>query len=136
MSSTTRTQRLVPYLSYADAPAAIDFLCRAFGFEERFRYPMDDGRIGHAELVYRGEVLMLASVYEGFGESPLHLPSTNAFVYMYVDDIEAHHARALAAGATIVAEPAEDHGTTIYRALDPEGHRWLFAAIREDASAT
>ena len=78
---------------------------------------------------------MLASVYEGFGESPLRLPCTNAFVYVYVDDIAAHHARAAAAGATIVAEPAEDHGTTIYRAMDPEGHRWIFAAIVPEAIA-
>ena len=41
------TQRVIPYLAYADAPAAIDFLCRAFGFEERFRVPMPDGRVAH-----------------------------------------------------------------------------------------
>src|SRR5215510_6705449 len=96
-------QRIIPYLSYADAPAAIDFLCRAFGFEERFRYPMPDGRIGHAELTYLGNVVMLASSWEGFGDSPLHLPSVHGQVYCWVDDVDAHFANARAAGATVVA---------------------------------
>ena len=41
-------QRVIPYLVYADAAAAIDFICNAFGFEERYRFPMPDGSIGHA----------------------------------------------------------------------------------------
>ena len=81
-------QRIIPYLSYADAPAAIDFLCKAFGFEERFRYPMPDGRVGHAELGYRDNVVMLASAYEGFGESPLRLPAVHGQVYCFVEDVE------------------------------------------------
>lgn len=128
--------RIVPYLSYADAPAAIAFLCKAFGFQERFRYPMEDGRIGHAELTYRGSTLMLASVYEGFGESPLRLSGTNSFVYMYVDDVDAHYAAALAGGATLIGEPAEDHGTRLYRALDLEGHRWMFARPLQSTQAS
>src|SRR6266850_1351361 len=87
-------QRIIPYLSYADAPAAIAFLCKAFGFEERFRYPMPDGRIGHAELGYQDNVVMLASAYEGFGESPLRLPAVHAQVYCFVDDVDSHFARA------------------------------------------
>ena len=50
MSEQARYQRVIPYLGYADAPAALEFLCNAFGFEETMRMPMDDGRIGHAEL--------------------------------------------------------------------------------------
>ena len=120
-------QRIIPYLSYADAPAAIGFLCKAFGFEERFRYPMPDGRIGHAELGYQDNVVMLASANEGFGESPLRLPAVHAQVYCFVDDVDAHFARAREAGATVVGEPKNEHGTRFYRAVDPEGHRWIFA---------
>ena len=62
------SQRLIPYLAYSDAPAALAFLSRAFGFEEKFRFPMPDGRIGHAELTLDGQVvLMLASVYPEMG---------------------------------------------------------------------
>lgn len=128
-------QRLVPYLIYADAPAAIRFLCDAFGFAERFRYPMDDGRIGHAELVYEGNVLMLASIFEGFGDSPLHLPTVSCTLYCYVDDVDAHYRRAQQAGATLIGEPVEEHGMRSYRATDPEGHRWVFATPLEGGAS-
>lgn len=126
--------RLIPYLIYADAPAAIEFLCRAFGFSERMRYPMPDGRVGHCELSYEGNTLMLASVFDGFGDSPLHLPSVPCSLYCLVDDIHAHYARALEAGATVCGEPVEEHGTRAYRALDLEGHHWLFASPLQQAS--
>ena len=119
-------QRLVPYLAYADAPGALEFLTRAFGFEEKFRFPMPDGRIGHAELTLGGEVvLMLASVYSEMGfASPADLPAVPSQIFCYVDDVDAHHERARAAGATIAAEPKDEpHGDRMYRAVDPEGHR-------------
>jgi uncharacterized glyoxalase superfamily protein PhnB len=127
----TSVQRLVPYLIYRDAPAAIDFLCRAFSFVERLRYPMPDGRVGHAELTFDGQLMMLASAARGFGASPLDLEAVHGLVYCRVDDLDAHFVRARDAGATIVVEPEEAHGERIYRALDPEGHRWLFAASKE-----
>jgi len=121
-------QRIVPYILYADAPAAIDFLCEAFGFEERFRLPMPDGRVGHAELGLGGDVLMLATAYPEMGlASPLDLPAVPCQVHCYVDDVDAHHARARAAGATVLGEPEDQfYGDRVYRALDPEGHRWVF----------
>jgi uncharacterized glyoxalase superfamily protein PhnB len=127
MASRNGIQCIVPSLAYADAPAAIKFLSEAFGFEETFRYPMPDGRVGHAELIYEGNMLMLASVYEGFGETPLKLPMTSCTLWCYVADVDAHYARALEAGATITSEMIEDHGMRFYRASDPEGHRWVFA---------
>jgi PhnB protein len=125
--SFKRSQRIIPYLSYRDAPAAIDFLCKAFGFEQRLRHPMPDGRIGHAELALAGDVVMLASSYEGFGSSPLDLEGITAQVFVWVDDVDAHFQAARAAGATIVAEPTTEHGHRSYRAMDPEGQRWRFA---------
>jgi PhnB protein len=134
MLPTSGQQRIVPYLIYSDAPKAIQFLCEAFGFKERFRYPMEDGRVGHAELVYEGNVLMLASIFEGFGTSPLELPTVSCTLYCYVDDVDAHYAHALARGATITAEPREEHGMRRYRVSDPEGHRWVFATLLEGAA--
>ena len=119
-------QTVTPYLFYRDAPAAIEFLTAAFGFVEQFRYPMDDGRIGHAELVHNGGVVMLASVFEGFGTTPLDLPNVHSQVQCVVTDIDAHFERARRGGATIVSEPTEQHGSRRYRAIDPEGHRWIF----------
>jgi uncharacterized glyoxalase superfamily protein PhnB len=128
-------QRIVPRLTYEDAAAAIDFLCRAFGFEEQFRYPMPDGRIGYAEVGYEGHVVALASVWHGFGDTPLRLPAVHGQIACFVDDVDAHFARARDAGATIVAEPIHEHGRRSYRALDLEGHRWIFSKLEDPAPA-
>lgn len=123
-------QRFVPLLSYADAAAAIDFLCGAFGFQETFRMPMADGRIGHAELSHHGHKVMLASEWTPAGlVSPRALSGVHCQIHCQVDDVEAHYRRARAAGATIVGEPADQpYGERTYRALDPEGHRWIFGS--------
>jgi uncharacterized glyoxalase superfamily protein PhnB len=122
-------QRIIPYLAYRDAPAAIDLLCRAFGFEEKFRMKMDDGRIGHCELTLLGNTLMLATAFPEFGlVSPTDLPALPCQIMVVVDDVDAHHERARAAGVTIAAAPADQpHGSRIYRAVDGEGHRWIFS---------
>ena len=123
-----RRQRIVPALSYDDAPAMIEFLCRAFGFVERFRLDMPDGSIGHASLVYGDGEVTLASAYpEGGLGGPGRLPHLHASVTVYVDDVDAHYARAVAEGATILQEPEDQfYGDRTYRAADPEGGRWWF----------
>ena len=134
-SLTPAPQRVVPYLAYADAPAAITFLCDAFGFEEHYRHPMPDGRLGHAELSLEGEVvLMLASSYPEMGHaSPTKLPAIHSQVHCFVDDVDAHHEQAKGVGATISAEPEDQfYGDRVYRAVDLEGHHWMFATrVRE-----
>ena len=122
------TQRIIPYIVYNDAVAAIEFLCNAFGFEERFRMPMPDGKIGHAELSYQDNVVMLATAVSEMGlASPQDLPAKHGSVACYVDDVDAHFAHAKDAGATIVTEPEDQfYGDRSYRAKDPEGHDWSF----------
>jgi PhnB protein len=126
--------QLVPMLAYDDAPAAIDFLTKAFGFEELFRFEMPDGDIGHAELGWEGVRLMLASTFPAMGfRSPLRANGYYSQLLVYVEDVDAHHERAREAGATITVPPTDqDHGGRMYRASDPEGHRWLFTT-RADA---
>jgi uncharacterized glyoxalase superfamily protein PhnB len=126
-------QNVTPYLIYRDAPGAIGFLTRAFGFVEKFRFPMDDGRIGHAELTSGDGSVMLASEFDGFGRSPLDLPDVHGQTYCMVADIDAHFSRARANGATLTSEPASRDGTRMYRAIDPEGHRWIFAQPEEQS---
>jgi uncharacterized glyoxalase superfamily protein PhnB len=133
-------QAVVPMLSYEDAAAAIEFLSRAFGFLERTRVE-SGGRIGHAELTLGDGLVMLASPHAGYA-SPRTLraesetarrsydvPWTIDGVFVYVDDVDAHFARARDAGATILSEPTDvpPAGIRNYRAEDPEGHRWMFA---------
>ena len=121
-------QYIVPYLSYADASAAIEFICAAFGFEKGLLIPMGDDKIGHAELHHAGETLMLASEYAPARmKSPKNAGAVTAALSIYVDDVDVHYERAKAAGAEIVEEPADQfYGDRVYTALDPEGHRWSF----------
>ena len=128
-------QQIVPMLVYADAPAAIEFLCTAFGFEKLYQLDMPDGAVGHAELGMGDSVLMLATVWEAAGmKSPKDIPGPHSQVNVYVDDVDAHCNRAREAGAIIAAEPEDQfYGARIYRAVDPEGHRWIFSQHVKDS---
>jgi uncharacterized glyoxalase superfamily protein PhnB len=134
------TQRLVPFLGYEDAAAAIDWLCTAFGAVENaeFRQTSEDGTIGHAELDLEGSTIFL-STPAGYTGSRTHRESCeierrmhdNPWVidglFVEVEDVDAHHARAVEAGATVVRAPEEPGiGYRIYTAEDLEGHRWMF----------
>lgn len=124
-----------------DAAAMIDWLCRAFDFEVRLRVEGEEGRIAHSELTYGDGVIMVGEERRGatqrFGAdaaSPLSVGGANTQGLMiYVDDVDAHCARARAAGARIADEPqVHDYGEGYwadrsYGAVDPEGHLWWFA---------
>lgn len=127
---TNAPQRIFPMLAYDNAPAAMDFLCSAFGFRERSRMNMPDGTIGHAEIELHGSVVMLATTWKAGGmASPKDLSALPSQLFCVVDDIDAHFQRARDAGAIIVTEPEnQDYGFRSYRAIDQEGHRWLFAS--------
>ncbi len=129
-SGSGRQQKFIPMLAYADAEAALEFLCVAFGFEETMRLEMPDGRIGHAEVALGDHIVMLASAYPEMGfQSPLKLGAVPSQLMCWIDDVDAHHARARAAGAVIAVPPMDqDHGARVYRAIDLEGHRWIFAS--------
>jgi len=117
-------QRMIPYLLYEDAPAAIAFLDKAFGFKEKFRFAMDDGNVGHAEVEYKDNVVMLATATDAMGhKSPKSLPAKHGFVMVYVDDVDAHYEQAKAAGAKITKELEDQfYGDRTYGADDLEGH--------------
>jgi uncharacterized glyoxalase superfamily protein PhnB len=126
--------RISSSLVYQDAAKAIDWLCRAFGFEVRLKVEGDDGKIVHSELTLGGGVIMVGS--EGrrpLRNSPRSIGDVNTQSLMvYVDNVDAHCARARAAGAQILEEPSvHDYGKEYwadrtYEAQDLEGHRWWF----------
>lgn len=124
------TQRIFPMLAYRDAPAALEFLSSAFGFEETMRMEGENGTIGHAELEMGGQRLMLASAWRDAGMvPPFELPGVPSQLRVQVDDVDAHFRRAVEAGATVIDQPADqEYGERTYRATDPEGHRWIFAS--------
>jgi uncharacterized glyoxalase superfamily protein PhnB len=136
------TQRIVPMVAYEDAAAAIDWLTQAFGFTEREgqRYTADDGTVGHAELERDGAIVMLATPNADYQSPKRHRETCEAArrwqanpwvvdgLFVAVDDVDAHHAQAVSAGAAVI-RPLEDSpeaGMRLYTAEDPEGHRWMF----------
>ena len=133
------TQRVVPFLGYEDASAAIEWLERAFGFtEDREARYEKDGVITHAELDVGGVTIYLSTPAGYASPRTLREDSDlarraydNPWVidghFVQVDDVDAHCERARAAGATILREPEEPGiGQRIYSAEDLEGHRWMF----------
>jgi uncharacterized glyoxalase superfamily protein PhnB len=129
-------QRIVPYLYYADGSAALDFLCQAFGFEERLATRRGDGTLMHAELGFGGNTVMLGTPLDEDGQPQVPEPTErrHSGVLCYVDDVDAHCARARAAGARIASPPADQaYGARTYTAVDPEGHQWFFSTRREES---
>ncbi len=125
--------RVAPYLLYEDAGAALDWLAKAFGFVEVQRLDGPDG-VAHAEMAVADSRIMLGNPGPDF-KSPKHLGAVTHNTYVYVDDIEAHFARAKAAGATILDEVEEQfYGDKRYGVEDPEGHVWYFAEHVRDVS--
>lgn len=129
-------QLLIPCLRYEDAPAAIDFLCRGFGFE-RHAVHVDDADpsiIRHAQLRLGDGMVMLSSARRDEAQAlyrwktPAEAGGVTGCICCVVDDPDAHHARAKAAGAEIVTEPHDNEGYPgrSYNCRDPEGNDWDF----------
>jgi uncharacterized glyoxalase superfamily protein PhnB len=130
------SQTIFPALRYRDPDAAIEFLKRAFGAGEHAVYRRDDGSIQHAQLELEGGIVMLGEYSsEGrlAGEPPNPLASTIS-LYVVVTDPDAHHARAVAAGANIVRELEDmDYGSREYSVRDLEGNLWSFGTYDPSA---
>lgn len=127
-------QTVTPYLLYEDVAAAIDWLCGAFGFEERLRFADGSGIVTHAELTLGGGEVFLGHPGPDY-RSPRELGAFTHLVHVYVDDVDAHCARAVEAGAPVLGELQDTpYGDRRYDTEDLEGHRWSFAqAVREVA---
>jgi uncharacterized glyoxalase superfamily protein PhnB len=122
------TATIVPTLRYRHAPAAIEFLCRAFGFEKKLVVPGDDGgTIVHAQLVLGNGMIMLSSDLDSeFGRLMTHPDQIGGAetqsAYVIVADIDAHYRKAKTEGAEIVIDIADqEYGGRVYTCRDPEG---------------
>ena len=119
---------ITPYLLYQDAGAALDWLAKAFGLRKTGQVFKDaDGRVTHAEMTLGDAVLMLGSPGPDF-KNPKVLGHATQNLYVDVDDVDKHHARAVE-GRRNDHRGAQDtfYGARRYGAEDPEGHRWYFA---------
>ncbi|MGN7724571.1 VOC family protein [Luteimonas sp. 22616] len=133
-SAADTTATIIPCLRYRDAFAAIDWLCRAFGFEKQAVYA-DGDTVHHAQLTFGNGMIMLGSADnasdwgrqiaqpEEIGKRETQSPC------VIVRDTDAHYARAKAAGAQIVMDISDqDYGGRGYSCRDLEGHLWWFGS--------
>jgi len=136
MSNTD--QQIIPMLAYEDGVAAMDWLCRVFGFEEKTRMLDNNGRLAHGEISLGNSVIMLATPTPDY-QSPKHhrqvcedaakwyaVPYIINGLLVFVDDVKTHYGRAKENGATILSEPEGGGPGLRYKVEDPEGQRWMF----------
>ena len=125
--TTSDKPNIFPVLKYQNAPAAIAWLSKALGFDKMMEVPGPDGTIAHAEMSLGQGVIMIGSARK----DPTNPWSTiKQGIYVYVDDVDAHHDRAKAAGAEIISAPRDtEYGSREYGVRDPEGNLWGFGSF-------
>ncbi|MGF6756461.1 VOC family protein [Paraburkholderia sp. GAS42] len=122
---------LTPYLTVRDARVTIAFFEAAFGFAVRDSVN-DDGVVMHVEMTYQGQLIVMFAPEGGFGSTAKTPKSAGAIApqsfYLYVDDVNAVYARALAAGAKSLSAPEDQFwGDRFAQIEDPDGYRWALA---------
>ncbi|GAA2587722.1 VOC family protein [Actinomadura fulvescens] len=122
----------IAHIMVDGADAAISFYAEAFGAQELFRIARPDGSILHAEISIGGSVVMVGDA-EGPFQSPARAHGTTVGLHVFVEDVDAFHARALDAGAESLQAPADMfYGARQAMIRDPFGHVWAFLTQQED----
>jgi PhnB protein len=125
---------VTPYLAIKNGADALEFYKKAFGATEVYKLMLPDGRLGHAEIRLGDSVIMLADEFPEFGgKSPQTLGGSPVSIHLYVEDVDAFFARAVAAGAS-ERKPVTDqfYGDRSGELEDPFGHLWWVATHKED----
>lgn len=125
---------VIPVLRFRDAPAAIEWLCKAFGFEKHLVVPGPEGTVRHAQLRFGGGMVMLGSALDNetaFGRLMTQPDQTGGAntqsTYVVVGDADAVYAKAKQAGAKMAMEIRdEDYGGRAFSCHDLEGNLWSF----------
>lgn len=122
------------YLIIDGAARAIEFYKKAFNAEELFRFPMPDGKLGHAEIRIGDSIVMLADAMEGFRD-PQAIGDTPVSFMVYVTDVDKTFAQAIAAGGKEL-RPVQNqfYGDRTGTLADPFGHVWSIGTHVEDVS--
>jgi PhnB protein len=126
----------IPYLIVQDARRAIEFYRKAFGATEHMCFALPGGKVGHAEIRIGKALVMLADEHPEMGyRGPQALGGTPVSLALYVEDVDARFAQAVAAGATVL-RPVKDqfYGDRNGTLKDPFGHIWTLVTHTEDMS--
>ncbi|MEV0026740.1 VOC family protein [Streptomyces atroolivaceus] len=135
MAAADGAPTICPTILYDDAKAAIGVLTRALGFTEEAVYEGKDGSVVHAELSCGNGRVMLGSRGGGGVFAEAMAGAGPAGVYVVVDDVDEHHARAVEHGVEILMPPTDqDYGSRDYMARDPEGNVWSFGTYAPGSS--
>ncbi|WP_225828207.1 VOC family protein [Streptomyces naphthomycinicus] len=127
---------IYPTVLYADAKAAIRQLTEALGFTELSVYETEGGKVLHAELVQGSGAVMIGSKGRGGLFDTAMKNAGPAGVYVVVDDVDAHHQRAVEHGVEILMPPTDqDYGSRDYLARDTEGNIWSFGTYAPEIGA-
>ena len=139
--------RITPSLYYDNPNAGIEWLCRAFGFEVRLKIDGENGRVEHSELSFGDDGLISVGTaspenpdWKKNYTSPQRTGGNTQGLAVFVDDVDAHYAKAKAEGAVIFRElKTDDYGDDYwadrtYGALDCEKHQWFFMQRVRDAA--
>jgi uncharacterized glyoxalase superfamily protein PhnB len=122
---------VLPHVIYQNLPDALAWLTRTFGFTEHYHY----GEPLSGAQVYLGNAYIMLKAARPGTASPAQLGHGTQSLTVFVEDVDAHHQRAKAAGATIVEELHETcYGERQYGAVDLDGHHWLFSRHAHDLS--
>ncbi len=127
---------VTPYLFIQGAARALEFYQKALGATELMRFPVPDGRIGHAEMKIGDSMVMLADEHPEMGaRGPKTLGGVASSICLYVEDVDALVAQAIAAGAKVL-RPLQDqfYGDRTATLEDPFGHVWTIATHKEDVT--
>jgi len=127
---------VTPHLYVKGGTEALEFYKKAFGAKELSRFPMPDGRLGHAEVQIGDSRIMLADEFpERNVRGPKSLGGTSVSIALYVEDVDSFVQRAVAAGAK-VTQPVKNqfYGDRTGSLEDPFGHAWHVATHTEDVS--
>jgi uncharacterized glyoxalase superfamily protein PhnB len=122
------TDRIIPVLTCRDIAAAQAFLVNAFGFRGLRLDRNKEGNAVHGEVQHGDQAIWLHRVAPDHGMHPGAKATESTGLVVHVADVDAHFARARAAGAEIMSEPCDQpYGQREYGARDPDGHQWWFA---------
>jgi uncharacterized glyoxalase superfamily protein PhnB len=130
MTAQGSTPTVYPGLQYRDADAAMRWLEDVLSCKRREDHRDDEGHVVHAEVDFRGAVLMLSSA--GVGREPFRsLPAGGALVYCALDEVDSLYERVRDAGGEIAVEITDtDYGSRDFTVRDPEGNLWSFGTYR------
>lgn len=132
-----RLSRITPYLAVDGCQEAIEWYSDVFGATLEYEpFVMSNGQVGHAELRFGDAVVMIADEFPEMDVlGPTKLGGTSVQLVIYVDDVDAVFADAVAKGAAAEREPAgQFHGDRQGTFLDPFGHRWSVSTVVKDMS--